>query len=299
MATPLDRPMQILLAMNCKDEKNIVEWVLYHSMLGFNRLLIFDDQSLHPVHNDLWEYPFLFSFLSALGVTVEIKRYHAPKNMYLKHALRMAREYGSHWMMYIDADEYLVPGESESIHDIIRKAPVNCNGIAFFWKCFGSSCLEKNPYPGRCIHVYTHSEASFTPKLKTLARVENICHFLSPHHYRFSDYAAELWEPSTARYIPNKPNHNHNILGEIIPHIYIAHYTDQSWECFCRRRSRPRDDTGQIRSFNFSLDCGHQGPLKFHERFNEHENWDPWKTLYTMSLRIIPSLPDSHHNTLT
>jgi len=189
-------------------------------------------------------------------------------------------------MMYIDADEYIVPGVFPTIQGLIRTSPDDCDGIALFWKCFGSSFLEKNPHPGRCLQVYTQSETRFTPKLKTLARVQNISHFLSPHHYRFHNQNTRLWEPNTSRYITNKPNHDPNVL-ENIPHIYIAHYTDQSWECFCRRRSRPRDDTGQVRSFHFSVNPHHEGPVPFHARHNDYTEIGPQKTFYTMCMRIF------------
>lgn len=264
---------QILIAMNCKDEPNITEWVIYHALMRFTRIVIFDDLSSTPIEDELLKSDrCIRPLLADLGITLVIYRFSSQKGEYLRIALREARSHQMDWMIYIDADEYIVTGRYGTVTNLIYSAPSTCQGIALFWKCFGSSFLDHNPRPGQCIPMYTQSERGFSPKLKTLARVSAIYRFRSPHHYEFHDGSPEIWEPNTDQWIPNTPiQMPPEMSGEsaVATPTFLAHYTQQSWSCFRRRRCRPRDDTGTIRSFDFSLQEDRSAPDAFHALYND------------------------------
>lgn len=263
--------IRALLAMNCKDEKNILEWLLYHALLGFDRILIIDDLSEPPVESCVAAKPIVARVLEDVGVHLTIRRYHAHKLGYLRDALHEAREARMDWFLYLDADEYLMLDADMSVGECISRAPAGTKGIAFFWKCFGSGFFEENPFAGQCLGVYRRSETCCTPKLKTLAHLPSIRCALSPHHYCYDDPDASLWEPVEARLIPNIPNHPpDSVLIATRPGAstnYIAHYTHQSWTDFRHRRSRPRDDTGGYRVFPFPL-TDRVAPRAFHALYN-------------------------------
>lgn len=266
----------IMIAMNFKDEFNIIEWILFHTLQGFTLLVVFDDDSQHgdmKTINDMVKK--MTSFCHMMGTRLLYRRCRkTPKLGYMRHALDIARQCHITWMIYIDADEYIVlPPRHVSIHHFLSECPPDASGIALFWKCFGSHHLVSSPYSGtRCLSVYLSSESSITPKLKTLVRVDHVVCALSPHHYRFSHGKSRLWDPMTMSWIENTPNHTfRQSLDKNTPHVYpyLSHYINQSWVCFCRRRRRPRDDTGCCREFSYSLDPTRPPPSQFVTMYND------------------------------
>jgi hypothetical protein len=285
----------LLIAMNCKDEMNIREWVLFHSIMGMTKddcLLIFDDMSETPVeeilHTKHWEWR------SDIQPHVEIVRLHEGKHVYINRAIEFAKERGVMWMMYIDADEYLyIPLQFD--HNIkkflketvLQAAPMMVHGIAFFWRYFGSCHLEENPFPGQCISVYHKCSRSISLKQKTMIRVERAAYCMSPHHYAFdrsklngTENGHLLYVPLLGYTIPNvaqlrAPEHK-SLIYDLQSNLavrpggeFLAHYSNQSWKCFCRRRRRPRDDTGEIRSYSYSIQEGAPSTETFHTQHND------------------------------
>jgi len=277
----------VLLAMNCKDEPNVKEWVLYHATMGMERgdhLLIFDDFSETPVQEvlDSWKW-----FQEGrLLPTVTILRVKEPKFIYINRALAFARERDLEWLLYIDADEYLYLPERYGHHlhrflDMVHAEYSRMDGIVFFWRYFGSSKRETNPSRGQCVSVYTHSSRQIALTLKTMVRVKTAICSLSPHHYAFHHKKPSLYVPMLGMTISNFPSLRSGRDKPLIDDLhaffavhpneceFLAHYTHQSWACFCRRRLRPRDDTGKVRAFPYPLDTHLPGPDLFHNQYND------------------------------
>ena len=276
----------VLLAMNCKDEPNIREWVLYHSLMGMGRqdhLLIYDDFSTTPVQTvlDTWKWYQEGRFLPRITVI----RTHEAKHIYIHKALIFAKAHQLKWLLFIDADEYLYIPERYNFHihrflEVVHDEYNRIDGIAFFWRNFGSSDFDTNPSPGQCISVYTSANRQLAATQKTMVRVETAVTALSPHHYAYKHKNPSIYVPMLGNTIPNFPflraprdlEIRDKLHAVFVMHPgqceFIAHYTHQSWSCFCRRRLRPRDDTGKTRTFPYPLDPTQPGPAAFHDKYN-------------------------------
>ena len=276
----------VLLAMNCKDEPNIREWVLYHSLMGMGRqdhLLIYDDFSTTPVQTvlDTWKWYQEGRFLPRITVI----RTHEVKHIYIHKALIFAKAHQLKWLLFIDADEYLYIPERYNFHihrflEVVHDEYNRIDGIAFFWRNFGSSDFDTNPSPGQCISVYTSANRQLAATQKTMVRVETAITSLSPHHYAYKHKNPSIYVPMLGNTIPNFPflrtprdlEIRDKLHAVFVMHPgqceFIAHYTHQSWSCFCRRRLRPRDDTGKTRTFPYPLDPTQPGPDAFHDKYN-------------------------------
>jgi len=276
----------ILIAMNCKDEPNIREWVLYHSLMGMGRqdhLLIYDDFSTTPVQTvlDTWKWYQEGRFLPRITVI----RTHEAKHIYIHKALIFAKAHQLKWLLFIDADEYVYIPERYHFHihrflEVVHDEYNRIDGIAFFWRNFGSSDFDTNPSPGQCISVYTSATRQLAATQKTMVRVETAITAMSPHHYAFKHKNPSIYVPMLGNTIPNFPflraprdlEIRDKLHAVFVTHPgqceFIAHYTHQSWSCFCRRRLRPRDDTGKTRTFPYPLDPTQPGPDAFHDKYN-------------------------------
>lgn len=253
------------LVMNCKDEDNIVEWVLYHALIGFDRIVIFDDMSATPVEGVLRGSRLIVLMCEYLGVSLDIRRVHMIKTRYMNTALNEARADPScEWFMSLDADEYLmIPCDIRSFLRTV--ASEETVGVGFWWRRFGSSGLIDNPRPEQCVSVFRRCEPFLATKLKTIVRPSRVGIALSPHHYSMRP-PNTLIDAATGAPIPNLPDQDHSNTRT---DVYIAHYINQDWRKFCMRRSRPRDDTGGMRRFGFVLDPASDPPDEFTSMFNE------------------------------
>ena len=106
--------MKIILFTNARDEKHIKEWVAHHLNLGFDFVYIFDHKSLEPISNQLKPNPKLK--ISRIDYNV--------KN--LKESLMMkAKDYSVKnaydWMLYLDADEFLILNDYNSVYELLIK----------------------------------------------------------------------------------------------------------------------------------------------------------------------------------
>jgi len=255
------------LVMNCKDEDNIVEWILFHALIGFDRIVIFDDMSAVPVEGILRGSKLIMLVCEFLRVSLDVRRVHMIKTRYMNTALSEARADPScEWFMSLDADEYLmIPCDIGSFLRTV--ADGETAAVGFWWRRFGSSGLIDNPRPEQCISVFRRCEPLLSTKLKTIVRPSRVGIALSPHHYSISPPCSNtIKDAATGAHIPNLPDQAHTITRT---DVYIAHYINQGWKKFCARRSRPRDDTGGIRRFGFRLDPNSNPPEEFTCMFNE------------------------------
>lgn len=307
-------PPSILLAMNCRDEANIREWVLYHSTLGLqptDGILIFDDMSQTPVQNHLHEWKWFPSLLP----NITIQRTHKGKFEYMRMALSFAKENRFDWLLYIDADEYIVVGSQyhDNLRDFIQKnIDENDSGplaaIGLFWKHFGSSNLDHNPTNGnQCLAIFHKCASQITPTLKVITNVPLTTGPLSPHHYSYLSTIKKskiIYCPFMKTFLPNLPKqHNDPKFIAIMlkalaereqegtDHEFIAHYSIQSWKEYCFRRNRPRDDNGLTRKPLYeNLDPSSKPPDSFHLHYNEAIDRLPHRTFLRNLKRFLESI---------
>lgn len=132
---------RVLLCSIWKNELHAaLEWIAYHKLLGFHGIHIFDNNStdgsrkllerlaesqeiLHTIWDGNWP-----------GSSPQVEAY--------REAMRRARQEGFDWILFLDADEFIVPYQQSNISDLIgeiTKGDEEISAIAINWKTFGSN----------------------------------------------------------------------------------------------------------------------------------------------------------------
>lgn len=117
----------------------VLEWLAYHSLLGFKKIVVFTNNCID--HSDR-----LLSRLQELGHIKHIEHSPAPGTSPQINAMRIAFEdpdvRACEWLLHIDADEFLVVTVGQKdIHSLID-AVGPTDVVAIAWNVFGTSGLE-------------------------------------------------------------------------------------------------------------------------------------------------------------
>lgn len=247
--------MKCLVSTNVKDEHNIQEWIKYHLLLGFDSVLIWDDFSEIPI-----QFP---------HEKVKIIKQHSKKVDYMTDSVAYAKRNGYDWIIHLDADEYLYLGVGVCLGDFMKTNVHNYTmAILFPWVLFGSNNINVLNNKGSCLEPFTKCANKTHKFIKPFARVNMITGARSPHEFLYS----QPYTTQNTVLAPSKTLKNFNVIQarEVQPispnRCFIAHYRFQSWDLFCQRKGRPRDDTLKEWKFNFSL--GKDPPAFFHSDSN-------------------------------
>lgn len=243
--------MRCLLSTNARDEHNIQEWIQYHLLLGFDAILVWDDFSQTPIQYQ--------------DDRVCIIQKHSNKIDYITSSVAYARKNDFEWIFHLDADEYLYLGKDARLPQFVKDhVHTETMAILFPWVLFGSNHINVLRPRGSCLKPFTRCSNKTHKYIKTFARVCMIHTVRSPHEFTYSQQPT----PQNIVYAPSKPLKHFGPVQtrEIQPispnRCFIAHYRFQSWDLFCQRKGRPRDDTQKEWRFSFPL--GDEPPPFFH-----------------------------------
>ena len=122
-----------------KDETPfLAEWVEFHRLVGMEHFTIYDNESRVPVSETLARQV-ASGFVTVepvrgRGKQMEVYRLHAERNRHL-----------SEWTAFLDADEFVIPHESDDIRDILTDIGRTHYGLAINWQVFGTSGYLDTP----------------------------------------------------------------------------------------------------------------------------------------------------------
>ncbi len=162
-----------------KDEdKNLKEWVLYNFAIGFEHIVIYDNNSKNPIKNTLSE------FISNGLVTVfDLDLEKAQQLSAYVHCLNTwARN--SFWLAFIDIDEFIVPISKNDIRDMLDEYK-EYGGLGINWKIFSSNGHVRRPKGGTIENYFNVLEIN--DHIKSIVRPEVTVRPLSPHHFLYKD----------------------------------------------------------------------------------------------------------------
>lgn len=248
--------MKCLLSVNVKDEHNLAEWVSYHLLLGFDFILIWDDFSQTPIEFQ--------------HEKIRVLRQHSKKIDYMTDSVAYAKRNGFDWTIHLDGDEYLYLGVDSRLGDFMdAHAHDDKMAILFPWVLFGSNRIDVLEPKGSCLKPFVKCATKTHKYIKQFARVNMITGVRSPHEYIYSQpytHQNTVLAPSkTLRHF--SPVQTREIQPVSPNRCFIAHYRFQSWDLFCQRKGRQRDDTLKEWKFPFSL--GKEPPPFFHIDSNQ------------------------------
>lgn len=257
----------VIVFTNARDEKNIKEWAAHHLLLGFDLVYIFDHKSIKPLTKEFENFD--------KRVTVERCEWEGGIKMPLMNrAADIAKNLNASWMLYIDADEFLILNDFTDVKSLLR-AFSHADSLGINWLYFGSNHHIEEP-EGLILDNYTSSALMLDELVKSFVRPSQIVQAISPHFYciknshkmysinnKIMDWPCAAINPWDIEYFKSP--------------AYLAHYVIQSEETYIKRKiALPRDDVAEFRSQipNISL------------YFNDIENLDP-KEKYSSRVKLF------------
>lgn len=232
--------MRTILFTNARDEDNIEEWIIHHRLLGFDTIYVIDHLSVDP----------LMSKLGSLGLDYLItERSNVPnhnglKGAFVTKAVTYAKLHNYDWMLYLDADEFLVLPRDATVADFLQRFP-GVDQIGVNWWMFGSNYHDAHP-KGLLMHNFTRCEQKIHGCIKSFVRPQMVLHAGTAHFYTIPPTAVAR----TMQGLPldkGSPWNRIDIpLEECI--AYVAHYYNQSYAKYIQRKiALPRDDINEFR----------------------------------------------------
>jgi|GEM_PF-2142595 len=256
-----------ILFTNARDEKNIKEWVAHHLILGFDLIYIFDHKSKIPIYQELSKFK--------KGVIVERCEMDGPIKMPLMlKAAKIATTSGANWMLYLDADEFLVLNAFQNVKQML-KYYLLADSIAINWLMFGTNNHRKEPTNGLILENYTKSDALIDKHVKTFVRPSQVIDAITPHYF-------VIVNPNRMVSLNMKPMSNSQSFNEWPIEFnkcpaFIAHYVYQSEESYINRKiNLPRDDNSLYRKIEDNI----------HEKHNSVEN-EMVKSKYANGIKFL------------
>ena len=245
---------KVFLFTNARDEKNIKEWAAHHLLLGFDMIYIFDHKSHIPLKK-------VFTDFDKRVIVERCELDNPVKLPLMKRAAKISNNYGADWMIYLDADEFLVLNGFVNVSRMLLYNR-HADSLAINWLMFGTNGHKTDP-TGLIIENYTKSEFFLNNHVKTFVRPSQITGAINPHYYNIINPMRMI---SINNRLINK--HEAHINNWHIEYhkarAFIAHYVNQSEETYYKRKiALPRDDVNAFRKQDENI----------HSRHNDVDNF--------------------------
>jgi hypothetical protein len=200
----------------------------------------------------------------------------------MQTAIKLSRSISADWMLYLDADEFLVlPRYKNVLHFLSRYTEYD--SVSINWLMFGTNNLIKDP-EGLIIDNFTRSSRILDHHVKSFVRPMEAINAHNPHFFN-------IYEPSRRIGMNNhivkvgSPFHSFPVNYWYAP-AYIAHFVHQSEETYMKRKVLlPTDDTGAMRGDNRA---------QVHSLYNDIENLQV-KGLYSENLNKFLQVKDGRN----
>lgn len=223
----LNRPTSTLAAIVKDEGRAVAEWAVYHRLIGFNNIEVYDNESSMESKEILYA-------LREHGVIKLVDWPNqpgaAPQLAAYEHAFRNCK---TDWLMFLDADEFLNFRAGEDVPSFLETFEADVGAVGINWRIFGSAG-RTNVAEELVIEAYTcasHHEFETNRHLKTIARVANVeqwhIHFCVLKTGSFVDAGGALLSHRDG--IADRINHQR---------VQVNHYVIKSREDFERKKAR-------------------------------------------------------------
>jgi hypothetical protein len=240
--------MKIILFTNARDEKHIKEWIAHHLNLEFDHIYVFDHKSKISIETLL--KPNNKITIQYIDYDKELLKEHL-----MMEAKKIALDGKYNWMMYIDADEFLILNHYSTIHEFMKQY-IEFNQIGINELFFGTNYLTKEPN-GMILENYVRCSKKIGIQLKPIVRPESIIKPSTPHIFTTKNMKKSVNYFTKTQLNEVKP-YAYTLTEDYskLP-AYIAHYDNQAYEVYISRKIKlPRDDNSAYRN-QLSEECLH------------------------------------------
>jgi hypothetical protein len=191
-------------------------------------------------------------------------------------ASKIAKYVGADWMLYLDADEYLILNSFQGVKHMLKHYLL-ADSIAINWLMFGTNHHKIEPADGLLIENYTKSDLIINEHVKSFVRPWFVVNATNPHFFVMSKKSKMISiDMKNMRHGPGPILNKWNIEYHKCP-VFIAHYVYQSEETYIKRKINfPPDDGNPPRQYDPNI----------HYKFNSVEN-NLVKDKYANTIKIF------------
>jgi len=247
--------MKYSIMTNVRNEKDLLEWCIYHIfILKFDKLYICDNESSPSVKDTLRNNRLKEEIKTELNNKVQVFTIPGPgiKNKARQEFFNKYRN-ECDWTLFLDADEYLVLKTADNIHDFMNKPKFkNIDCVVFNWKMIGTNGIHKRNNK-LVIENFTDCYSTLSTEIKPFVNNKKIIHMGNHPHI------VPIQNPHN---VVNTDGQKHDILNDnyscynnnINQKDCIFHFHWKSKEDFdckvktCKNNGGLRDDGQQYNS---------------------------------------------------
>ena len=216
----------------------IVEWIEYHRLIGFEKIIIYDNESTDGLTEILLPYV-NEGFVDLYHIKGKRRQTDAYNDVIRRYKRKIK------YIATIDADEFIFPQPTTDLKKEIETilCTPHKGGISINWACFGSSGHEMKPEGGFVIENYLHrakEEFEKNTRIKSIVNPRCVAFYEHAHFpvYKSGYYAVNFSLKKVKGAISEIPDYTV---------ARINHYMTKSKEEFVKKRMRGKADSSNIR----------------------------------------------------
>lgn len=318
-----------------KDEPNLIEWILYHLNLGFNHILINDDNSnpsaieiVKDYNNQIFKKgdgnilnifyqkygPIDTDKLEIVNVLKNKKRVMfelSDNEKFWQPVFNYLNKYNLDYLFQLDMDEYVVLNNKyKTIQDFIKRSKYNkLNQLHINWVLFGNNNYSSLKHYDKTslIKLFTKSSPYLDNRCKSLVKYNVIKNCVNPHYFNINTNLNNynLLLQDCLINVPSITNILYNSMD-----IYIAHFMVKDTKNYLERRFinitatlfKKINNTDEFKEFLKSNILLIINWISNKESFNNEkiQQLNGFKTYYLTNLKKIKEFYDNiNQNTIT
>lgn len=210
-----------------KDEHPYIrEWALYHIGLGFDKIVLYDDNSSRSYERELGD-------LAAKGI-VEMRSWNGIQWSRQSRAFNDFVWNGdwdeNDYCAFIDIDEFIFFDKAKDISEFMEMYS-EFAGVGLSWRLYNANGRIAAPKGMSTIEAYTREFEYVEPRIKVIGRLRDIASFPTVHHFI----------PARGKRLVTTNNRTiYGMSGNYCDFTngHIKHYITKSWEDWVRRLKR-------------------------------------------------------------
>ncbi len=244
-----------ILSTNVRDENNIIEWIIYHFLIGFDYIVIIDHKSKTPVSQLIQQYKWKHKVHVIRREDDNAVKMTFLNDIIVPFMMAKCKKY----FIHLDADEYIYINKQYTLDSFLNK--INGDIIMVNWLMFGNNNVKSNNHSYKClIPTFTKSANKLDQHFKCFIKVDKNHPFMfnNPHSIKYKTKKQNIYtnvfgnifnESNVHKLMEKVPN----VAIESVP-MYINHYFVQSREDYMKRKvNRNRDDIATNRPFDENI----------------------------------------------
>jgi hypothetical protein len=171
--------MRTAVCVIVKNEaESILEWGIYHHLLGFDALIVFDDSSTDDT----------VRHVSCLRKICEViqQPFVRKDNSQMIQYQRVCRDFSGQfdWIAFVDADEFIYSSQGQGIKELLQQN-ASSSSVVLPWLLYGSSGHVEKPDSLVMASYLHHAKHTFNPNrhVKSIVRPAMVTSCHNPHAF--------------------------------------------------------------------------------------------------------------------